>query len=82
MKIVIKNNTELLNKLYGDNEDYDYINKRGLKTIIKEHIDSLDRIYKFLEEHDFLNEDLYNLGDCTNLIELFKNAKIESESEE
>ena len=50
MKIKVKNITELLNVLYGDNESYSYIDKKGLKAIIKDHKKSLSRIYEILEE--------------------------------
>ena len=79
IKIKTNNITELLNCLYGDNEDYDYINKKDLKTIIKEHQKSLEKIYKKLEETDFNTLDIYNLGDVINLLELFKDVEIEEE---
>lgn len=79
MKIIIKNTTELLSTLYGDEEDYSYITLRDLKEIIDEKLESLEKIYDYIGDNDvFDNENtLYDLGDCMNLIELFKHARIE-----
>lgn len=81
IKIKAKNITELLNVLYGDEQDY-YINKNGLKKIIKDHEKSLIKIYDKLEEIDYDPYHIYNLGDVLNLLELFKNIEVEEEEEE
>ena len=81
IRIKAKNISELLNVLYGDEQDY-YINKQGLKTIIKEHQKSLSKIYEILEETNCKVADIYNLGDVMNLLELFKNVEFEEEKEE
>lgn len=76
IKIKANNTTELMNCLYGDNEDYSYIKKRDINEIINEHQSSLRKIYKKLEEIDFKTLDIYMLGDTINLLELFKNIEI------
>lgn len=81
IKIKAKNISELLNVLYGDNEDY-YINKKGLKKIIEDHEKSLEKIYNKLEDIDYDPYHIYNLGDVLNLLELFKNIEVEEEEEE
>lgn len=85
----IKGNIQdTLNILYGDNEDYSFINKKGFKVIIKEHLKSLERIYKLCEKLEnekggCKTEDLYNLGDTINLVDAFiKNMDIEEIEED
>lgn len=79
IKIKTNNITELLNCLYGDNEDYDYIKKRDINEIIIEHKIQLEKIYKKLEDIDYNTLGIYMLGDVINLLELFKNVEIEEE---
>ena len=81
IKIKAKNISELLNVLYGDEQEY-YINKKGLKKIIEDHEKSLEKIYEKLEEIDYKPYDIYNLGDVLNLLELFKNIEVEEEEKE
>ena len=82
MKIIFKNKKEFLNILYGDNDDYDYITKEQVNEIIDCHIDSLDKIYDYLDETDKFGVEQYDLGDCTNLVELFKNIEFEETDED
>lgn len=80
MKIIFKNKNELLNTLYGDEEDYNYLSNEDIDCILDDHIKSLEKIYDFIEEHNL--DELYDLGDCMNLIELFKKATIEEDTTE
>lgn len=73
IKISVKNIKELANVLYGDNEDYDYLDRRGILDIINEHIETLQKIYN----GEIEGSDNYNLGDCINLLEEFKNINFE-----
>lgn len=82
MKIIFKNKNEFLNTLYGDEEDYSYITNKEIKTIIKGKLRALDRIYVRLEDTDMIGEEQYDLGDCENLIELFKDIEFEENEEE
>lgn len=77
MKIVFKNKKEFLNTLYGDDEDYDYITNEQIKEIIDDKIHSLELIYNYLDESVYVGAEQYDLGDCENLIELFKNIEFE-----
>lgn len=77
MKIVFKNKKEFLNTLYGDDEDYDYITNKQIKEIIDDKIHSLELIYNYLDESVYNGAEQYDLGDCENLIELFKNIEFE-----
>lgn len=80
MKIIFKNKNELLNTLYGDEEDYNYLSNEDIDCILDDHIKSLEKIYDFIEEHNL--DELYDLGGCINLIELFKKATIEEDTTE
>lgn len=82
IKIRANNITEILNCLYGDEEDYSYINKKALKDIIKEHQESLIKIYEKLEEIDFEPFDVYCLGDVINLLDLFKKVELGGDKNE
>ena len=77
----IKGNIQdTLNVLYGDYDDYSYVDKKGFKTIIKEHLKSLERIYRTCEKIEGKGCDtcdLYNLGDTINLINEFLNMEVE-----
>ena len=77
MKIIFKNKKEFLNTLYGDEEDYDYITNKQIKEIIDDKIHSLELIYSYLDESIYNGAEQYDLGDCENLIELFKNVEFE-----
>lgn len=79
MKIIFKNKNEFLNTLYGDEEDYSYISKEQVKEIIENKIHSLELIYNYLDESVYNGAEQYDLGDCENLIELFKNIEFEEE---
>lgn len=79
MKIVFKNKNEFLNTLYGDEEDYSYIGKEQVKEIIEDKLHSLELIYNYLDESVYNGAEQYDLGDCENLIELFKNIEFEEE---
>lgn len=79
MKIIFKNKNEFLNTLYGDEEDYSYIGKEQVKEIIENKIHSLELIYSYLDESVYNGAEQYDLGDCENLIELFKNIEFEEE---
>lgn len=79
MKIIFKNKNEFLNTLYGDEEDYSYIGKEQVKEIIENKIHSLELIYNYLDESVYNGAEQYDLGDCENLIELFKNIEFEEE---
>lgn len=82
MRIIFKNRQEFLNTLYGDEEDYSYITDKDIKKIIKGKLKALDRIYNYLEDTDMVGEEQYDLGDCENLIQLFKNIEFEKNDEE
>lgn len=79
MKIIFKNKNEFLNTLYGDEEDYSYIGKEQVKEIIEDKLHSLELIYSYLDESVYNGAEQYDLGDCENLIELFKNIEFEEE---
>lgn len=79
MKIIFKNKKEFLNVLYGDSDDYNYITKEQIKEIIDTKLESLEKIYDHLEDTDMIGEEQYDLGDCENLVELFKNIEFEDE---
>ena len=80
MKLIIKNSTEILNVLYGDKEDYSYINKKGVKKIIKEKLEYLQKIYETIDEDEVGVDELYSLGDVINLLdELNENIIMEEE---
>ena len=80
MKLIIKNSTEILNVLYGDKEDYSYINKKGVKKKIKEKLEYLQKIYETIDEDEVGVDELYSLGDVINLLdELNENIIMEEE---
>ena len=74
MKIIAKNTTELLNKLYGDKEDYDYIKVKDVPKIIDDYIKYLEDIR---EDEDFCDNGY--IGDITNLLLLFKDIDWEDQ---
>jgi len=82
MKIIFKDKQEFLNTLYGDDEDYSYITNKDIKAIIRGKLKALDRIYKYLEDTDMAEEEQYDLGDCENLIQLFKHIEFENKEKE
>lgn len=80
MKLIIKNSTEILNVLYGDEDDYSYINIKGVKEILKEKLEHLQKIYETIDEDEVGVDELYSLGDVINLLdELSKNIIMEEE---
>lgn len=79
MKIIFKNKNEFLNTLYGDEEDYSYIDNGTINEIIEDKLHSLELIYSYLDESVYNGAEQYDLGDCENLIELFKNIEFEEE---
>lgn len=79
MKIIFKNKNEFFNTLYGDKEDYSYISKEQVKEIIEDKLHSLELIYSYLDESVYNGAEQCDLGDCENLIELFKNIEFEEE---
>lgn len=82
MRIIFKNKNEFLNTLYGDKEDYSDITDKQIKELIDDKIVSLELIYDFLEGSIYEGVQQYDLGDCMNLIELFKNIEFEEKEEE
>lgn len=74
MKIIAKNTTELLNKMYGDEEDYDYIKVKDIPKIIDDYIKYLEDIR---EDNDFYDNGY--IGDITNLLLLFKDIELEDQ---
>lgn len=79
MKIIFKNKQEFLNTLYGDEEDYSYMDNGTINEIIEDKLHSLELIYSYLDESVYNGAEQYDLGDCENLIELFKNIEFEEE---
>ena len=78
MKIIFKNKKEFLNVLYGDEDDYTDISYEQVNEIIDCKLKSLEKIYDHLEDTDMIGEEQYDLGDCENLIELFKDIEFEN----
>lgn len=68
MKITAKNITEFLNTMYGDEDDYSYIDKKGVSDLLDDYIEYLEDI----REDDNFADNGY-IGDVINLLELFKN---------
>jgi hypothetical protein len=68
MKVIARDTTELLNQLYGDEEDYSYIKEENVPEIIDEYIEYLENIYT---NENFVDNGY--LGDIENLLCLFKN---------
>lgn len=67
MKIIIKNKTELLNMIYGDDEDYSFASDRDIDTIIDDkinYLESLRDLKGFVDTGD--------LGDIINMISQYK----------
>ena len=69
MKLIIKNGTEFCNVLYGDEEDYSYIDLNGVKEILKEKVEHLQKIYETIDEDEVGVNELYSLGDIINLLD-------------
>jgi len=77
MRIIAKNTTEVLNYVYGDEEDYDYISENDLAKLMDNYIDYLADLENDAFEHDdLLKYDNGYLGDIMNLLLVFK-TKIE-----
>ena len=68
MEITIKNNTELLNIMYGDNEDYSYITNEDMDTILDDKIQCLEDLYEDTQDGDIL--------DIINLVSEYKKVKV------
>lgn len=77
MKIIIKNKTELLNMIYGDDEDYSFASDRDIDTIIDDkinYLESLRGLKGFIDTGD--------LGDIINMISQYKYIREYGENEE
>lgn len=74
MKIIAKNVTELLNVMYGDNEDYSYV--KDVRGLINDYIEYLEDI----REDDNFADNGY-IGDIINLLEQIKLTQFEEEEE-
>lgn len=72
MKLIFKDTTELLNIMYGDEDDYGYISKKGLKDLLNDYIEFLEDI----REDDNFADNGY-IGDIINLIEMLQGAEFE-----
>lgn len=81
-RIIFKDKNEFFNTLYGDEDDCTDISIDDIKKIIEDKLESLELIYSYLDESDYAGAEQYDLGDCENLIELFKNIEFENIEEE